>query len=620
MRSFLLAWFGKARSAVHAYRQRLGREPVLVLVEGAAALLLALVFFAFLKDWWNAYSAALTDPNLQTDDARTALFAFHRYASGHPLATDPIANEMIEYQPYAFRLLYRVAVPLVGLLYASKVAQVVCLALIAAGGVVLWRSPRAGLGAALLFVFLFLRDGFIMDRVGGGLPRSFGFPAMALWLAGALAHDTRARRAGAIVAALTYPSALAMVLGAEGLYALRRLGRPSYHTSLRRLKHYAALSGVCAALFLPTALLGASDGGPVHTLAQAEQEPAFSKSGRLWLLPLGDPSATFGKQLIRSFSAVGESPWPKLQDAIYPRAGEAAGVFIALLLTLPLLGVVPVPAAIVAFFAASLTIYAASVVFAFRLYSPERYYSFGMHMVAVGLVASTFGFVAPRLGVRFRNPLRNLVAALAIFGIWSWLGNGAPSRSRMAMTIDYRRKAPLWQYIETLPKDVRIASFIMDGDDIPLFAKRANNGGFETMQPWLTLSWARQKARGEDTLRAFYATSHEEVLEYARKYGVTHLLVNQARYRSDFVRRARTFQPLSSFSNELLAGRRLDQLVLARPPEDAVVFRLGRFSLIDVKKLAAAWARPGGAPEVARDDADDAADEPDEEIPQKTAP
>jgi hypothetical protein len=295
-------------------------------------------------------------------------------------------------------------------------------------------------------------------------------------------------------------------------------------------------------------------------------------------------------------------------------------MFIALLVALPLLGVVPVPAAIVAFFAASLTIYAASVVFAFRLYSPERYYSFGMHMVAVGLVASTLGFVAPRLGLRFRNPLRNLAAALVIFGIWSWLGNGAPSRSRMAMTIDYRRNAPLWEYIQTLPKDARIASFIMDGDDIPLFAKRANNGGFETMQPWLTLSWARQKARGEDTLRAFYATSHEEVLAYARKYGVTHLLVNQARYRSDFVRRARTFQPLSSFSNELLAERRLDQLVLAKLPEDAVVFEHGRFSLVDVQKLALAWAAPKSAAGAVRGAPEDAADEPEPEVPQKTAP
>jgi hypothetical protein len=561
--------------------------------EALSALLLVLVSVAFLNSWWNSYAAALTDPNLQTDDARTVLFAFHRYGSGHPLATDPIANEMIAYQPFAYRLIYVIAVPLVGLLFAAKIAQFICLALIVAGGVVLARSPRAGLGAAALFVFLFLRDGFIMDRIGGGLPRSFGFPAIALWLAGALAHNVWARRAGAIAAALTYPSALAMVLGAEGLYALRRLGRPGWRTTLRRIKHYAVLAGVCGALFLPNALLGTSDGGPVHTLAQAEQEPAFGKSGRLFLLPLGDTGTNFGKQLIKSFRAVGESPLPALQDFIYERGNEAAGAFIALLIVLPLLGLVPAPAALLAFLASCLILYAMSVVFAFRLYSPERYYSYGMHVVAVGLVASTLGFFVPRLRLRYRIPLRNLTGALAIFLVWGWLGNGATSRRQMAMTIDYRSSAPLWEFIRSLPQDIRVASFITDGDEIPLFAQRANNGGYETMQPWMTLSWARQKARAEDTLRAFYATTHEEVLAYAKKYGVTHLLVNDIRYRSDFVRRARTFQPLSDFTNDLLAGRHLEQLVLAQLPPEAVVFQHGRFSLVDVKKLAEAWNAPG---------------------------
>lgn len=590
MPSLLLAWKRKAQAEASAFRERFAKERALVSFEAAAGLLLALVCITFLREWWQAYRPALTDPNLQTDDARTVLFAFHRYASGSPLALDPIANEMIAYQPYAYRLLYRITVPFMGVLAAAKVVQVLCLFAIAAGSVVLAQSRRAGLGTAALFLFLFLRDGFIMDRVGGGLPRSFGFPAIALWLAGALAHNVRARQAGAVLAAFTYPSALAMVLGAEGIYALRRLGRPGWHTTFRRAKHYAALVGVCGALFLPTALFSSSDGGPVHTLAQAEQEPAFGKSGRLWLLPLGDSGTNFGKRLIKAFQPMGESPLPEVQEAIHERRGEAAVLFIALLLILPLLGLTPTPVPALTFLAACLVLYAASVVFAFRLYSPERYYSYGMHAVAVALLAATLGLIGPRVALRLRRPLRNLAAAAFIFCLWAGLGIGAPSRSAMAMTIDYRRDAPLWEFIRTLPQDIRIASFITDGDDIPLFAQRANNGGFETMQPWMTLSWARQKARAEDTLSAFYSTSHEEVLAYARKYRVTHLLVNDARYRSDYVKRARSFQPLSEFSNQLLANRRLEDLVLRALPRDAVIFQHGRFSVVDVKRLAEAWA------------------------------
>ena len=578
----LLARFGKH------LRARLAHDRKHLFLEVVAAIILAVSLFAFLRSWLTSYSPALFDPNLQTDDARTALFPFHRYGKGHPLRDDPIANEMIQYQPHAFRLIYFIAVPLIGLLAASKVAQLVCLFIMLVGAAVLARSRRAGLGTAALFVFLFLRDGFVMDRIGGGLPRSFGFPAMALWLAGALAHSKRTRRAGAIVAALTYPSALAMVLGAEGLYALRRFGRPGFRTAWRRVRQYLILVAACAALFAPAALL-ASGGGPVHTLAQAQEEPAFGKSGRLWLLPLPETGGAFGKQIFAALKATGESPWGTLQDKLYEFKGEAAAVFIMLTLAIAFLGFSPVPAPVITFFASSLLMYALSVVFAFKLYSPERYYSYGMHFTVIALAGSTLGLLGPRIPKRWRAPGRNLAAAGFIFFLWSWLGNGAPSHGAMAMTIDYRRREPLWDFIKTLPPDSRIASFITDGDDIPLFAQRANNGGFETLQPWLTQSWARQKARAEDTLTAFYATDPRVVIDYTKKYGVTHLLVNRARYGRDFVKRAMTFEPLSSFARDLLADRSPEQCVLSRVPDESIVFDADPTLIVSVDKLAQAW-------------------------------
>lgn len=555
---------------------------------------LVFVALAYASTWVRGFSEALFDPNLQADDARTALFPFHRYAEGAPLADDPIANEMIEYQPYAFRLLYRITVPFIGLLAAAKVVQGICLFIVLASAIPLLRSKRAGLAPALLFVFFFLHDMFVTNRIGGGLPRSFGFPAIAVWLAGTLAHSPAARRTGAVIAALTYPSAMAMILGAEGLYALRNAGRQGLRTTGRRLLSYGILVAVCAALLAPAVFLGASDGGPVHTLQQAEQEPAFGKTGRLWLLPLGEAGRTFGEHLLSAFQPRGDALWEHLELQVGDRRHEVALAIFAILLLIPLLGIAPVPATVIAFAGATMVLYVLSVKYAFRLYSPERYYSYGMRVVSLGLAAATLGLVLPRLRPAIRQPIRNTFAAVVILAVWVFLGDGARnSRSRvMEMTIDYRREAPLWEFIKTLPKDVRIASHIRDGDDIPLFAQRANNGGFETMQPWLTKSWARQKARGEDTLRAFYATEQASVLAYAKKYGVTHLLVNDARYRNDFVHKSLTFEPLSSFARELLANVKLHDLVLRRPPQEAVIFQHGRFKVVDVRKLAAAWDLP----------------------------
>ncbi|HEX6272466.1 MAG TPA: hypothetical protein VFZ53_05485 [Polyangiaceae bacterium] len=549
------------------------------------------VFVAWFMSWYRGNHDVLWDPMLQPDDARTALFPFHRYSEGAPLADDPIANEMLEYQPYAHRLLFRLTVPFVGLLAATKIVQALLFVVIAAGGVVLATSRRAGLGAGLLFTFLFLHDISVQERVLGGLPRGFGFPVCALWLAGALANRRWVRYAAAGVAALTYPTGLAMVLGAEGVYALRGFARPGFATLWRRLRHFALLVAACVVLLAPALVFGMSDGGPIHTLEEAQAEPAFGKTGRLRILPFDEPSKAFGDALLDTFRPLGTSPAPGLMAEAEAHEAELQVALVALLLFLVLARFSAPPGAVLAFLISSLVLYALSRWFAFKLYSPERYYSVGMRVVGLGLAAAALGFVAPRLSPSLRQPLRSLVAAAAIGLVWLGLGNGV-REPHMGYDIDYRRDAKLWDYIRTMPLDTRIATHLLDGDNIPLFGMRANNGGFETLQPWLTKSWARQKARSEDTFRALYATKHEEVIAFAEKYRVTHFMVNDNRYRDDFASKAKSFEPFSTFTRQLLSSRRREELVLANPPPEAVVFRYGGKRIVSVAALKRTWNVP----------------------------
>ncbi|HTQ03508.1 MAG TPA: hypothetical protein VMI54_06610 [Polyangiaceae bacterium] len=604
----------RGRSALRALKEapsrfaRTTREQLLALrhyraldwAELASALVVTLVFALWLRDWTRGNVPALFDPKLTADDARTAIFPFHRYEKGAPLANDPIATEMLEYQPYCYRLIFRLFVPLVGLLYTTKIVQALLFGLIAAAGVVLARSRRAGLGAGLLFVFFFFRDQYVQNRILGGLPRGFGFPLAALWIAGAVAERPNPRRAAALIAALTYPTALAMVLAAEGLYAVRRLGFPGWRTAWRRLRHYAYLVAACGALLAPAVFVGMSNGGPIHTLEQARREPAFS--GRLHVLPFGDPGKEFGTVVseVLGHYREGESPFPAVKAELDEYEHEIGVALLALFLLLPLLGWSMSPGAVARFFVADLILYALSRFFAFRLYSPERFYSVGMRAVVLALAATAMGLVAPALATPWRRITRNLTSAVVLAFVWVGIGDGVRDPS-MGATIDYRREAPLWDFIKKLPLDARIASHIEDGDTIPLFAARATNGTSETLQPWLTLSWKRQKIRAEDTLRAMYATDPEVVLAFARKYHVTHLLVNRSRYRDDFRQHAKSFEPFTSFTSVLLSGRSLQNLVLASVPASAVVFRFHQWQLVDVAKLEQAWSHgaPGTAPEQA---------------------
>jgi hypothetical protein len=140
--------------------------------------------------------------------------------------------------------------------------------------------------------------------------------------------------------------------------------------------------------------------------------------------------------------------------------------------------------------------------------------------------------------------------------MWSGLGNGVRTPP-MGVDVDYRRLGPIWDAIKKLPSDARVACQVGDQecDNVPLFGMRPNNGGYETMQPWLVKSWQRQLARAEDTTSAIYATKPEEILSFASKYKVSHFLIQRSRLAEDFRSRSRSFEPLSSFTRKLLEGK-----------------------------------------------------------------
>jgi hypothetical protein len=182
------------------------------------------------------------------------------------------------------------------------------------------------------------------------------------------------------------------------------------------------------------------------------------------------------------------------------------------------------------------------------------------------------------------------VCAAGIGVMWSALGNGVRTPP-MGVDVDYRRLGPIWDSIKKLPLDARVACQVGDQecDNVPLFGMRANNGGFETMQPWLVKTWQRQLTRAEDTTRAIYATTPEEVLAFSKKYKVSHFLIQRSRLGDEFRSRSRSFEPLTTFTKQLLTGRSADDFVLADPPKSAEVARYRGYVLLSVKKLEAAW-------------------------------
>ena len=536
-----------------------------------SVLLLWLVFLAYLGYWARMHWGWLFDPLLQNDDARIWLFPFHRYTPGSPLANDPVALEKLAMIPSGLRLLYRFLVPWSGVYAAPKIAQGFCLGIIGFAGWALGRSRRGGLAGGILLAFLMLNTSFIVNRTAGGLARSFAFPLIALWVAGAFSKRERLRWAAIMLSALTYPTALALLLGCETLTTLWENARKKGKTVRLRLLRAILLSCVSVIMILPYAAATRKLGRP-FTLQDAMREPAFYSEGRLHELPF--PGIREVEEKL--------APYPGY--AILP----AALAFMALLLLLARF-VLPVEA--LACLAAACGLYALSRLFAFRLFIPERFFEYAGPAMCIMLGLGLLRL----LGAGMREPKRSVLRNLFVCGFIavSFFVFPKAIRPENGMTIEGRNHSRLYAFVRSLPADIRIACHPDDGNDIPFWAGRSTLVNRENLLPFSVEFWKFQKTRTRDTLSALYAVCKSDVLSFSGKYQVTHFLLNEGRYGSGFREAAYLFEPFGSYVRGITAPLKRGDLALADVPPQAVVFRDPPFLLVDVKRLKDCWGKKG---------------------------
>jgi hypothetical protein len=555
--------------------------------------LLLTLFGAYAATWVYTHHGFLFDTQLQNDDARTSLFQFHRWGPEAALADDPIADEMMVIATPGHWLLYRLLVPVTGLYAASKVVQLLCLAILGAAAVVLLRSRKAGLACGVLLLFFALHTPFVVNRIAGGHGRGFAFPLMALWTAGIIDRSPRARFGATTVAALFYPPALLLLLAAEGVVTLRGLpGLPRLRFT-RRLKRYLVLVAVCVACVVPQ-MIRSSGYGRVHTLAEARSDPVFVHSPRA-VLPLEPPLSVGSRYLAHPFRAHGAAPVTSV-SATWDALGIAGPFVVIAGLVFLAVRRRPRPAsAALALLLAAVAAYLVARVFAFRLYSPARYLWYGSVAATLALAVATLGTLWPAYRDRAGRAIRrNLAAFAAIYLTWLLTGDGmirgmVPSRDEVVdhngMSIDRRDEADLYTFIETLPVDARIALHPGDGAGISYWTGRATTEHHETLQPWLVEPWRRAKTRTTDSLRALYDTDAERLVRYCDYYDVSHLLIRTARYGEKWRTNAALWPPFDDHITRLVEQADRDDLVIPNVTARATVYYRQPWVVLDVERI-----------------------------------
>ncbi len=558
---------------------------------------LLLFFIFYLAYWFVGNSALLFDPLFQNDDARTLLFPFHLYSADQGLARSVLAQEMLHQNLPAIRLLYFIFIKLTDIFWASKIIQGICFLIVFVSGVILARSRRFGPAGGVLLVFLFLHNSQVVNRIAGGMPRSFGFPLFSLWVAGILANHKIARAISCGASALFYPPVMLLILGAEGIRCFTggfNLTSPFFW---KKVRFYFWLVGGSFFIFFVSMSLVKSE-GHTFTLSEARGNPAFGHEGFLTHtegIPFASPAELFANNFL--------SPFRNLPNANSDRGEQrekafmlfsllefsegASLLFIVLFLLLVFSRQTPRPPGLVELIISSMVIYVLSRFFAFRLYVPERYYFYGMTAAGSLLAISVLGLLKPQVKKISRSLYRNVAVIIFMSVLLATSGGGALSNN--GVTIEGYSHADLFHFIRSLPPDAHILAHPMEGDDILYWAGRDSMGGYETLHLFNVELWERRKREIEEIIQALYSVNSSDLIATCRKYGITHVLVNKEYYRDDFKERALYLEPFKSFARELLAPINREDLVLTRIPSPAVIYEETFYQIVDVSRLELLW-------------------------------
>lgn len=519
------------------------------------ALAIAAPFFLY--TFYLTHHLSLPFQNYFTDDARAQIAPFYE-----SLKIDYIAQYYRDaFSPPGWRILFDGASTFLDPLHFGNFL-----------GYFLWgvmllllgvsAHTLGGIGAVFGVLLLAIPSPIFFDRMMGGLPRAFAFPAIALGIYAALNRKYRLLFWNVPISALFYP-VNGIFLGI--FFCFVTFTRKNISVGARSF--LALLVWATLALsFVPQYLAGKNYGERL-TYADVDRFPEVGTHGRFG----GAENPPYPSMLsgIQSYSKVTFMPrehphleefvglWKKLPRKIFGKIRRWKSYLLYGLLASCVIYLVSqrkiesrdseTGVRILLLFLASVAVaYQASVLAAPYLFHPQRYLVFTLPIGLLLLVTTAVSHCSRRISSK---PLFGIILFLCIH----LLIGGYGKNSIGFMEIKPPTHAFLRQ-LQILPKDSLLAGWPTGVvNNIPLITQRKVLLSYETHQVFHERYVQEMRERMHATVEAYFSPDESGIVTLKEKYGVTHFIIDRRLFdprNEDAKHRATYFEPFSELIRE----------------------------------------------------------------------
>jgi hypothetical protein len=491
--------------------------------------------------------------------------------------------------PRGYELLYWATAPIIDPRVTSKLLPYAQLAVfMSAMAAAAWRlaGPAAAWGTASLC----LSTDVYLARMDGGLPRSFGFPLVALAVLALLRGKPRLLGALTVLSVGLYYQAAVLIGVVTALYLLvlpaAWRGEAKSWSFGRRSGALGLIAAATAVLALPPFLATRRYGPPIGR-ADVERYPEAGLGGRYGPdgLPLrGNTIATVEDYSVRPLLSNGPPMSPAARDL--GRSPRAARMIIFVIVCIAAVGYARLFVADTA--ARRLLLLPIGGLCARELalavwpwaLAPERYVIYGFFPLAPIVVpaaaAALFGARSRQCGPAAFLPVLVVVAATVLL-----LGGSGPGHDAISVSVPAEQH-PLHSFISRLPAGAVIAGWPDDViDDVPYVAGKNVLIGFEMHQALHRRYADEMRRRMFALIDAYFATDVEPLHVLRRDFGVTHLILNRDYYAAAT---PSYFKPFDVAIRDALT-RMHEQPETLRQAGAAAVFDDGRFVVLDLARV-----------------------------------